>query len=269
MTKILPRNITSYDLIKTLAIMLMLVDHIGFYFFFEDTWWRVFGRMCVPIWFFLIGYANTRALDRRFLIGGLILVAGDMIAGLYVFPANILFTMLIMRFVLDTVTGAILRGGQQTLWFVAVVALMLTIPSMMIFEYGLQGLTLALFGWFIRHQGDEQVQKVLGTQAVTQYSLFAFVTFIILQWVLFGMDVPQFWVLSAGCLAVFAILMVFKPMEFPGLTARLGAVSGLIRFTGRRTLEIYVGHLLLFKVLGMLVDPERFSFLNWTWFYVF
>ena len=32
---------------------------------------------------------------------------------------------------------------------------------------------------------------------------------------------------------------------------------------GRYTLEIYVAHLLLFKALGAMIDPERFQLFDW------
>ena len=49
MAKQLPANITSYDLFKALALVLMLADHIGYYFYDDVDWWRVAGRICVPI----------------------------------------------------------------------------------------------------------------------------------------------------------------------------------------------------------------------------
>ena len=49
---------SSYDFIKFVAVVLMVIDHIGYYFFPYDLMWRSFGRMCVPIWLFLAGYAK-------------------------------------------------------------------------------------------------------------------------------------------------------------------------------------------------------------------
>ncbi len=49
MNKILPRDLTSYDLLKTLAVILMIIDHVGHHFFPDEMWFRVVGRLCVPI----------------------------------------------------------------------------------------------------------------------------------------------------------------------------------------------------------------------------
>ena len=51
--KTLPTAITSYDLFKTLAVATMLIDHVGIYFFPDELWFRVIGRLSFPIWLFL------------------------------------------------------------------------------------------------------------------------------------------------------------------------------------------------------------------------
>lgn len=266
MKKILPRDITSYDLIKMTAVLLMLVDHVGYYFYPDDMWWRVLGRMCVPIWFFLIGYAKTRDLDPRFLIGGAILVVGDVISGHCLFPANILFTMLLFRMALDPVMLGIGRGGARTLWAFAVLAVLLALPTTLVFEYGTSGFLLVVFGWMMRHQQDRDMPETIANDTVNYFMIFTFVSFVLFQTIVFGFNQPQFYVLSAGLLVVFGVLNFFRPAGYPGLTRGLGPLAGVVRLFGRRTLEIYVGHLILFKILGMITQPDRFAFLQWTWF---
>ena len=39
----LPQELTSYDLLKTLAVVTMIIDHIGLYFFPDDVGWRIVG----------------------------------------------------------------------------------------------------------------------------------------------------------------------------------------------------------------------------------
>ena len=80
MTKNLPRDLTSYDFLKAVAVLLMVIDHVGFYFYPDQQWFRVFGRLCVPIWFFLIGYARSRDLSL-YLWGGMILLVFAQPAG--------------------------------------------------------------------------------------------------------------------------------------------------------------------------------------------
>ena len=86
------------DILKTVAIILMIIDHIGYYFFPENYWFRAIGRACVPVWFFLIGYANTRELPNRLLIAALILALADLILFQRVFSLNILVSFIIQSY---------------------------------------------------------------------------------------------------------------------------------------------------------------------------
>src|SRR6516165_5689746 len=67
-TNMLARNpqtsdaVDNTDWLKTAAIVLVAVDHIGYFFMEDDTWWSVFGRLAAPTFFFLMGYAQTRAI---------------------------------------------------------------------------------------------------------------------------------------------------------------------------------------------------------------
>lgn len=271
MKKDLTSDLTSYDLLKTLAIVLMLVDHMGYYFFPDENVWRVIGRMCVPLWFFLIGYARTRDLDPRFVIGGGILIVADFVVGHNVLPLNILFTMFLMRLVLDRVTGAIVRGGTVVLWPLGVLLTVATVPSMFLFEYGTQGLVLVLCGWMLRQRQEAGQAGAPGAEFLRGPEFFgflgfAYITFCIMQGVFFGFSGMEFYALATVLGISFGLIALFRPRTYPELTRVLGPGAGLLRLTGRRTLEIYVLHLLLFKILALLTQPERFGLFQWSWF---
>jgi hypothetical protein len=262
MKKSLPRHLTSYDLFKTLAVALMIVDHIGYYFYPEELWWRVFGRMCVPIWFFLIGYAQSRDMGPKLWIGGLILLAGNVIAGMSLAPLNILFSMLAVRWALDPVMEPSLRN-EGMIWRVTVIMFFLIVPTMFATEYGTQGLLLAMFGYLMRHTEDERITNKLRGQ----YFVAAFFMFVITEAIFFGMNETQFMVMGTGVMAVMGALYFFQPAEFPRLTKIMTPpVAALLRLTGRRTLEVYVAHLLLFKFMGAITQPERFVWFDWKLF---
>ncbi|WP_435641261.1 TraX family protein [Micavibrio aeruginosavorus] len=260
----LPKDITSYDLLKTFAVLTMLIDHIGFYFFPEDMWWRNIGRLCVPIWFFLIGYARSRDIGPRLWIGGAILLAADLLAGKYLIPFNILFTMLVIRLAIDPLMRGVTRAGTQALWAVAVICFFAYLPTAFVLEYGTQGVLLAMFGWFMRHR-EEGAYGAVPEAIVQNYVIFAAVSFVLIQTVSFGFSQHQMMALATLVLPVFGALYLFKPMNFPRLTTVIGPLAGLVRFTGRWTLEIYVGHLVILNVIGVILFPDRFDFLSPHW----
>lgn len=263
----LSRDITSYDLLKTFAVLLMLVDHIGYYFFDGVQEWRIAGRMCVPVWFFLIGYARSRDLGPRLWIGMLVLMLASGISGVGFLPANILGTMLVIRLTLDPimarVTPSLMQKGEQALWQMGVFLVLLSFPSAYLFEYGTLALIMAMFGWLVRHQ-HEYPEGVRMTQ---YYFFFAYAVFVVVQTVFFGFRDNEIMILAAGILAVMTGLMFFRPLTFAGTgQGWRGVVLAPVRFMGRWTLEIYVVHLLVFKALGVLYFPERFPLFNWQLF---
>lgn len=262
MTKTLPREITSYDLLKAAAVVLMIADHAGYFFFPEDNWWRVAGRMCVPVWFFFIGYAKSRDLGPKLWIGAAILVGANFIAGMSVIPFNILATMIIVRLLIDGVARRAFRS-ESFLWPLMALMFLLIVPTMFVTEYGTQGLILALFGYAVRHRDALQASGI----SVQRYGLAAYFAFIVPQFFFFGFTPDEFLVMGLGVLAVMALLYNFRPLEFPKLTAALPRVAvWLLHTGGRRTAEIYVLHLLLFKFMALWLQPERFGLFDWEWF---
>lgn len=263
----LTNNLTTYDLFKAAAVILMIIDHVGYYFYPEENWFRVFGRMCVPIWFFLIGYANSRDLKWPIWTGMVVLVLANMVVGLSVLPLNVLGTMIAVRLVIDPLMR-LMRRNAETFMCISVVLLMLAIPSYSYTEYGTQGLALAIFGYLLRHRPDVPGFKS-ASALIIGYAMFCVATFTALQMLVFGFDQAEMMVLLHGVAAVFVLLYFFKPQDLPQLSSRLpGVIRGAVRFLGRHTLAIYVGHLLLFKALGVVFQPDRFLLWNWTFFWV-
>lgn len=264
--KVLPSHITSYDILKTIAIVLMIVDHIGVYFYPDETWFRIFGRFCVPIWFFLIGYARTREISLKILAGAVVILLGNMIAGETVFPLCVLVSLMVGRYFIDTWMGAGRRGGEALagLYFIL---LLLSLPTSLVFEYGTLCFLFTVFGAMCRYRQDmPQVRQTGYDGQVLYFMMASFFAFIVMQSV--NMDYlsrGQFYVLVSGMVPIGYLLWNFKPVDHVRLTQIMPRfVGGVIRFTGRRTLEIYVVHLLVFKALALILYPDRFQIWNWS-----
>jgi len=256
-SKNLPADLTSYDFLKSAAIILMIVDHLGAYFFPEEMWFRALGRICVPMWFFLIGYARTRDIPNQMWIGALILIAADPMTGAAVFPMNILVTMMAIRLSLDYLMTKSLESPLK-LWAVSVLLFLLIIPTYVLSDYGTIGFFLAMFGYCVRLKQDTGDTRVL-----THFMMFSAGCLILVSQIVFGFSTPQFVVMSGGIILTILGLQYFKAMTFPVLSNRLPwAIKGLIQLTGRRTLEIYVIHLVLFKILALAIGIEGFEFLT-------
>jgi hypothetical protein len=66
-------SVTTTDVLKLVGIVFVFIDHHGYFFDPENMWWRLFGRVAAPIFFFLIGFARTRKVPWTWLAFGLVL----------------------------------------------------------------------------------------------------------------------------------------------------------------------------------------------------
>lgn len=237
--------ITSYDVLKIVAVALMIIDHIGFYFFPDEMWWRVIGRLCVPIWCFLIGYARSRELSLGLWAGVFILVIANIISGGPIFPVTILLTFLIIRAVIDHAA----QWGLKSKESIIIMAFALTLiywPSMMVVEYGSAALVLALGGYAIRERHVNA--KPIWIGAICLYFLS--------QIVVFEFSLIHVMAFGVGLIPISWALLRFEPMQFTAYAANM-----FVQWGGRHTLEIYVAHLVLFKLIS-----AYFALNDYGWF---
>ena len=243
----LPRDLTSYDILKSFAVVLMIVDHVGWLIFPQIEWFRVAGRLCVPVWFFLIGYADTRDVPWRWYVAGVVLLVSSLLVGLEPLPVCILFTFALIRKVIEPF-WAFIAARPVYFWWICLLLAFFSYVSDMLVEYGTMGLLLALTGYVARHR--EAVEADMGGGFVQTFTIVALAMYGVVESLSFGFDLFGVMVLAAGLIGVFFALHDFTPKVMAGTGA--GAHAPLIRFMGRYTLEIYVIHLLVLKgVFGL------------------
>lgn len=259
--KPLPNALTSYDLLKAVAVVIMVIDHLGYYFFPENLWWRAVGRTGFPVWFFLIGHASGRDIPRKLWGGALILVMADMIVGRSLFALNALFTIMAIRLCIDPVMAFLLKN-RFNLIAGCVLLVLLVFPTAAVAEYGTLGLITAIYGYMVRHK-----DRIANKELVFYYMIFAFLIFAVYQQIMFGFSQEQFVVMAAGTLLCRFYLLGFKSEVYPKLTAAIPAfVTQSMQFCGRKTLEIYIVHLLVFKALALAFGMPGFSLFGFDLF---
>lgn len=231
-------TITSYDLMKAAAIVLMIVDHIGAYFFPEQEWMRALGRLCVPIWFFLIGYAHSRHIPKDWIIGALILIASTWYLEDRIFYLNILVTMAIVRLTLDFFAPLFLKN-LSFFALASVLCAALAFYTTGYTDYGTLGIPLAMLGLAAR-EGRITLPHVV----------VIYLVFLVTQYFMFGFSGGPLWLFMAGL-----PLPLFACWRFrPALLSQPPEITRFpLQFMGRRTLEIYVGHIILFQLLSLWI----------------
>jgi hypothetical protein len=291
----LPKNLTTLDLIKTMAVVLMIIDHIGFYFVVPPVgavagdpalWWRAVGRLCVPIWFFLIGYAHTRDIPPVLWGGAIVLVLANMVTGMFMFPLNVLVSMILIRLIIDRLGRAMFGSIEGLACGVAFLAV-LYVPSNMWFEYGTGGIALALMGWMVRRSRDGDAPMLVAAPMPRRMILTVLgVATIIAQLLMFDFTGAQVWFVAIGMAAVMAGLCRMRVAEFSIITPPdpvslrssgspppfRGRIKpqiwpSFIKFCGRRTAEIYIGHLVVFKLVALIfgLGYPIYGWFDWDW----
>lgn len=263
MNKALPPFLTSYDLLKGAALLLMIVDHVGYYFFPEDQWLRVIGRFSAPVWLFLIGFARSRDLSVRMWAGMGVLLLSNYVAGMAILPVNILGTMILCRILIDPLMRSIERN-PRALYPIVIALFVLTFPTFAFIEYGTSAMLIVMTGYMVRHHealpfSRNDILQFAGIAGL----LYAFMQ--IISFLTFN-DVERMAV-AVGLMGLMLCLTGFRPRDYPGLTARLPEpLVALVRLAGRRTLEFYVLHLILFKAVAFWLgigDMQLFNLHIW------
>ncbi|MBL4805062.1 MAG: hypothetical protein JKY71_09370 [Alphaproteobacteria bacterium] len=254
-SKSFPNGLTSYDLLKTLAILLMLVDHAGYFFFMDEMWFRVIGRLSVPIWFFLIGFSTTREVPKLFWIAAVLVMLSTIAAGEYLFPLNILFTLIIARMVADWLYHRAMRNKEAFAGMFFFLFL-LSGPTLIFSEYGTLGLLFTLMGAICRNR-----DKLLAPRwMLLSYHAACLFGYIIVQGLLMPeLTQVQFWFLVVCMAGLQWMFHRFDKHVFEGWTPQKFFPLYLVQFTGRYTLEIYVVHLIVLRAIVVMTQPERFE----------
>lgn len=234
-------QVNSHDALKCAAVLLMTIDHIGFFFDPDTLWWRVVGRWCVPIWFFLAGYTRPSTRYPRELVTlAAIMVIADILLAEPVLPLNILVSILIAR----RFIAAIQHYDQDivTLLLLTLFCMLLWPFTAALFGYGTQVFLFALAGFYARG-ADTTGKAWLAPLTLVLATMLLTVT----QYISFGMTPVQGIVMAAGLTGVAWYLCYFTPRHYPLLSGWSGQV--MLRYMGRNTHYYYCGHYLLFLII--------------------
>jgi len=258
-----PRAVDNTDWLKTAAIILVVVDHIGYFFIEDADWWSVFGRLAAPSFFFLLGYARTRKVPLHWIWLGIILTLLDSWNNDWTWVApNILFSMVLIRLARPRVK-MFLQSHGWIAFAVLVSVLFAVLPiAAEIVDYGAEGWLWALFGIYQRVYVDGKARNTARpVNAMTpnpdlMRCLACSIAAVIYVWqeqLEFLFTPVQ---LNAVILGVsFMSIALFLFQRGPSRFQPPEPIAGALHFLGRHTLEVYVIQLAGSELLiGFLPD---------------
>jgi hypothetical protein len=231
---------SSQDLLKAIALLTMIIDHVGMVFFPEDLYLRAIGRSSFVIWFFFVGY-NFR--ERKSLIDMLLFCAVSFAIAKYFFipkilPFNILFSMIISRVMLGYYAKYIVKNESINLFewfFLSITLLALFLLTNSLFEYGTLGILIAILGYNKKNKIGNDLIQIVSLSFITSFSQID-------AWK-FNFNNSIISLISIN-LALYA-LYYFKPIS---ISIR-GVSRSIINIMARYSLYLYCLHLLLFFAL--------------------
>lgn len=261
MPKIYPNEITSYDILKSVVVVTMIVDHLGAYLLPDIQMLRAIGRASAPAWMFLIGFAESRDFSPRLWISAGVLVFACFVFGPTIFPLNILVTILLTRWGIDKVAHWYF-SSFSTMILLSLGATLLLFPSLMLADYGIAGFAIALFGYLVRRPKVVKMKQV----EIIGFGIFGFTLSSLVTLATFRFSAMELQCALFLTAMLFVALYKFRPAAYPQLTASLPRfITCICQCCGRRTLEIYVAHLLLFKSLAVYLEIGEFALWHWRW----
>jgi surface polysaccharide O-acyltransferase-like enzyme len=250
-----PHTVDNTDWLKTAAIILVSVDHFGHFFMDGDHWWSVFGRPAAPMFFFLMGYAQSRTVPFRWIWLGVILTLLESWNADWTWVApNILLSFALIRMARPYVQDGVQHHGWGA--FALLVSALIAVQPIAekMVDYGAEGWLWALFGLYQRMyvdgraatgvEGSAQIlappEQAMKENIAILRLLACFVAAVFYVWQEqkeFSFPPIQFTVVILGIGVLSASLSLFR--RGPSRIQPPEPVARTLRFIGRHTLEIY------------------------------
>jgi len=241
-------EVTTLDLLKCVAVLLMFADHIGLYVY-DNAWLRVAGRPVAVIFGFLIGFSASTRVPPSWIGFGL----GLSLLSRALFPSDtphnldILITLALTRLSMPFFERV--YTYQPLLLVPAVVLLALsTAPVNEFLEYGTEVPIVALLGIAVRLD-EGRTAEATARHATALAALIAIGLTAIRHFEFEGTQ-------AVVCIAILAVTMIaLANFRLTAFSVRPG-IASLMRWTGRNTLIIYAIHMAVLLVTAWAMLPD-------------
>lgn len=229
------RSVNSHDLMKVLATVLMIIDHVGYYLFDDVGCWRLLGRGAAPLFFYQVGRAPHHGFSWLLLVYGIGITLLNF--GLFnLIYINILINFAIIKYFLSEIEVKRFTSQDCLLWLCFFTLMNLLLEPYL--EYGAQGLMIALAARLLA-QNNWRGKPVL-IIALSQFFIVQIFSFNFIQ----SIDM----LLAVGLLALsIGILMWgyrFKEWQ------QLDWIKWPLLIVSRYSVHIYCWHLVLLKCIA-------------------
>ncbi len=229
------RTVNTHDLVKVLATIVMIIDHIGLYFADNSDWFRIVGRLAAPLFFMLVGASGAYHQKKDIIIYAFVLMGFQYYLKGFIPLLNILFNFIIIKYLLNKFDFA--KLNEIAIYLLIMFLSLANIFLFDIVEYGTLGLLFAIYPALLRKKHPLADTWLLIT--VLFYGLMCFSAY----------NETQYH--QALVVAVFtSMFLICKFYSFKKLQIK----NRFILLISRYSLPIYVWHLTLFRVIGVYYE---------------
>ena len=160
------------NVLKIIAVISMLIDHIGAYIFPGAYWLRCIGRLAFPIFAFFIaeGMRYTRSRKRYVLTLLVFAIISQIPYGFLreFYYLNILFTFLIAIFAIFLIENYKKNETLYMIYLLLLGSVLLFVEFLNIVDYGIFGVLLILVFYFVK---DKKLSFSLGAACLVLLTL--------------------------------------------------------------------------------------------------
>lgn len=237
-------SFNSYDLLKVVAIITMIIDHIGFFFYPSVEIYRAVGRISYLLFAFCIGYNKQYSFNFILLYLAILMLMSAFIGNpesinlCNIFYESFLFAVIITRLFMNYLTSMLISNNKIIL--TSFILWCLSFYTMPLFQYGSPGIAIALCGYLCKEK-----------KSTLFYRIFLFINLALFAAIL--IDLFNF---SLECIILIIIeyLVIFKLLEnFSIYKINLNQyLNKIMIFLSRRSLMIYFIHYQIFSIFHIL-----------------
>lgn len=237
-------EVSSQDMFKAIALLTMIIDHIGLYFYPNELWMRAIGRVAAPIWLFFVGYnykSGSSYLSQIFFLAILLQSIAILYGNVYIFPLDVLFTVIIALVVLDYYERCY-KAESIRIFLLAILVLIFYPYTKYITQYGILGVYMSIWGYNYKHNIGNKLQE----------SMLAFMLIFITQSSTFGFKILEEIIFVLLLCPLIYALYIYKP-----ITLNINGTSKyIINFVARYSLYVYFFHLVFIIIYKYITNAN-------------
>ncbi|WP_347938912.1 TraX family protein [Rickettsia oklahomensis] len=237
------------DLLKTLSIIAMIIDHIGLYLYPELTIMRVIGRTVMPVCCFFAGYNFHDKPKTKIIIAGILLHIYTTVLFKQFITTNILIPIYLGQCYIYYFRKSLIRFFYRGYCHVIIMVILFYI-SWYLVDYGTLVIAIMILGFIAKH--EQQNLKLCCFIAI--FNTFLHSTFFTLAIPLSKFNFSNTdLILNLSFLTITYILMIISNYS--------QKIAVNLKWIGRNILYIYCIQIMILQFI--FIYKYTYGFKNW------